>query len=101
MALRTRDPLIPFESLPETVNQSLIPGWVKFGGVVAGAALVLARLGGVAYADDGHHGGGSGGHRRAMAQAVPGRSSARGCCRSPTRGSRPTPSGSSMGSGAI
>jgi hypothetical protein len=51
-----REPLVPPSEVEEFVQETVIPRWVKYGGVVAGAALVLARLGGVAYADDGNHG---------------------------------------------
>src|SRR5712692_3227321 len=58
MRVNYRDPLIPMQDIDEFVNEAVLPRWVKYGGVVAGAALVLARLGGIAYADDGHgHGG--------------------------------------------
>src|SRR5438309_3843346 len=61
---RQRDPLVPPQDVDEFVSRNLVPRWVKYGSVVTGAALVLARLGGIAYADDGGHGGSGhgGGH---------------------------------------
>jgi hypothetical protein len=54
--------LIPREELASLeAAPAVIPRWVKYGSIITGAALLLARLGGVAYADGGGHGA-HGGH---------------------------------------
>ncbi|HEX6511804.1 MAG TPA: hypothetical protein VF157_05870, partial [Chloroflexota bacterium] len=65
------EPLIPRESIDDFVQETVIPRWVKYGGVVAGAALVMARLAGVAYADGGDHHGHAGDHGEHGDHAVP------------------------------
>src|SRR5438067_9944179 len=58
-----RELLVPDEDLElESIAGVGIPRWVRYGSVVAAVALTAARLGGIAYADDGGHSGGHGGH---------------------------------------
>src|SRR5579884_3487290 len=60
--LQRMEQLIPREELDSLdTAPAVIPRWVKYGSILTGAALLLARLGGIAYADGGGHGG-HGGH---------------------------------------
>jgi len=51
--------LVPLDELETQPTSGLgIPGWVRYGSVIAAVALTAARVAGVAYADDGGHSGG-------------------------------------------
>lgn len=44
------------ESYLEALDRHILPLWVKYGGIAAASALILARMGGIAYAaGDSHH----------------------------------------------
>ncbi len=52
-------PLIAPEVLDDVTPQPALPRWVRAGAVAGTVVMALARLGGVAFADDGHSGHGS------------------------------------------
>src|SRR5690348_13584539 len=60
-SFRKHELLVPEEELEFESTAGLgVPRWVRYGSVVAAVALTAARLGGIAYADDGGHSGGLG-----------------------------------------